>query len=58
MRKARSFISWEEQVFLVDFSLTFSGFPQISKNRLNTSLEIVGNLQGRGQQQNHFVLLK
>ena len=58
MRKARRFISWEKQVFLVGFSLTFPAFPRISKNRLNTSLEIVGNLQGRGLQRNHFVLLK
>ena len=39
MRKARRFISWEKQVFLVGFSLTFPRFPRISKNRLNTSLD-------------------
>ena len=38
MRKARCFISREKQVFLVGFSLKFPRFPQISKNRLNTSL--------------------
>ena len=38
MRKARHFISREKQVFLVGFSLAFPRFPQISKNRLNTSL--------------------
>ena len=38
MRGVRRFFSREKQVFLVGFSLTFSGFPRKSKIRLNTSL--------------------
>ena len=40
MHKSRHFISREKQVFLVGFSLTFPRFPRISKNQLNTSLEM------------------
>ena len=44
MRKVRRFISREKQAFLGDFSLAFPRFPQISKNRLNTSLLLLGIL--------------
>ena len=37
MRKARLFISWKKQVFLVGFSLTFPKFSTKSKNQLQQS---------------------
>ena len=40
MRKARRFISWKKQVFLVGFSLTFPKFSTKSKNQLQHRPEV------------------
>ena len=49
-----AFFSWEKEVFLVGFSLTFPGFPRISKNRLNTSIYIDMKTKLRQKAKNNF----